>query len=152
MARILVVDDDEGVRTFLAEALEADGHVVRQAAGGAEGLRLLDAEGFHVLVTDLRMPRVDGMTLVRKAAAEQPELEVIVVTAHGTVETAVEAMKLGRLRLPPRSPLSSPRSCGSWWRARSSAGRCATGGATRPAARTGAVAHRRGAPAMQQVV
>ena len=107
MARILVVDDDEGVRTFLAEALEADGHVVRQAAGGAEGLRLLDAEGFHVLVTDLRMPGVDGMTLVRKAAAEQPELEIVVLTAHGTVETAIEAMKLGAfdyLQKPIESP------------------------------------------------
>jgi two-component system response regulator AtoC len=95
MARILVVDDDEGVRTFLAEALEADGHDVRQAADGAEAARRLDAEGFHVLVTDLRMPGMDGMALVRKAAAEQPELEIVVLTAHGTVETAIEAMKLG---------------------------------------------------------
>jgi two-component system, NtrC family, response regulator AtoC len=95
MARILVVDDDEGVRTFLAEALEADGHAVRQAADGAEAVRRLDVESFHVMVTDLRMPGVDGMTLVRKAAAEQPELEIVVLTAHGTVETAIEAMKLG---------------------------------------------------------
>jgi two-component system response regulator FlrC len=95
MARILVVDDDEGVRTFLAEALEADGHSVRQAADGAEAMRRLDAEGFHVMVTDLRMPGMDGMALVRKAAAEQPELEVVVLTAHGTVDTAIEAMKLG---------------------------------------------------------
>jgi two-component system, NtrC family, response regulator AtoC len=95
MARILVVDDDEGVRTFVAEALEADGHAVQQAADGAAAARRLDAEGFHVMVTDLRMPGMDGMTLVRKAATEQPELEIIVLTAHGTVETAIEAMKLG---------------------------------------------------------
>jgi two-component system, NtrC family, response regulator AtoC len=95
MARILVVDDDEGVRTFLAEALEADGHDVRQAADGVAAARRLDAEGFHVLVTDLRMPGMDGMALVRKAAAEQPELEVVVLTAHATVDTAIEAMKLG---------------------------------------------------------
>src|SRR4030095_16826255 len=89
MARILVVDDDEGVRTFLAEALEANGHSVGQAA------HRLDAEGCHVMVTDLRMPGMDGMALVRKAAAEQPELEIVILTAHGTVESAIEAMKLG---------------------------------------------------------
>jgi two-component system response regulator AtoC len=95
MARILVVDDDEGVRSFLAEALEADGHDVRQAADGATAIRRLDAESFHVLVTDIRMPGLDGMALVRHARAEQPELEIVVLTAHGTVETAIEAMKLG---------------------------------------------------------
>jgi len=95
MARILVVDDDEGVRTFVAEALEVDGHAVEQASDGADAARRIDAEGFHVMVTDLRMPGMDGMALVRKAAAEQPELEIIVLTAHGTVETAIEAMKLG---------------------------------------------------------
>ena len=95
MARILVVDDDEGVRTFLAEALEADGHDVQQAADGAAAIRRLEAESFHVLVTDLRMPVMDGMALVRRARAEQPELEIVVLTAHGTIETAIEAMKLG---------------------------------------------------------
>ena len=95
MARILVVDDDEGVRTFLAEALEADGYDVQQAADGAAAIRRLEAESFHVLVTDLRMPVMDGMALVRRARAEQPELEIVVLTAHGTVETAIEAMKLG---------------------------------------------------------
>src|SRR5262245_44692743 len=95
MARILVVDDDEGVGTFLAEALDADGHSVEQAADGIEAARRLDAEGFHVMVTDLRMPGMDGMALVRKAAAEQPELEIVILTAHGTVESAIEAMKLG---------------------------------------------------------
>ena len=95
MARILVVDDDEGVRTFLAEALEADGHDVQQASDGAAAIRRLEAESFHVLVTDLRMPVMDGMALVRRARAEQPELEIVVLTAHGTIETAIEAMKLG---------------------------------------------------------
>jgi two-component system response regulator AtoC len=95
MARILVVDDDEGVRTFVAETLEADGHAVQQATDGVDAARRIDAEGFHVMVTDLRMPGMDGMALVRKAAAEQPELEIIVLTAHGSVETAIEAMKLG---------------------------------------------------------
>src|SRR4030095_13562773 len=107
MARILVVDDDEGVRTFLAEALEADGHALRQAADGTEAVRRLESESFHVMVTDLRMPGMDGMALVRKVAPEQPELEIIVLTAPGTVPTAIEAMKLGAfdyLQKPVESP------------------------------------------------
>ncbi|HTT66650.1 MAG TPA: sigma-54 dependent transcriptional regulator [Gemmatimonadales bacterium] len=95
MARILVADDERGVRGFIAEALEDDGHAVVQAADGGEAAGRLAREGFDLLITDLRMPRLDGMALLRQMRADQPELEVIVLTAFGTVDTAVEAMKLG---------------------------------------------------------
>ena len=95
MARILVADDEQGLRTFVAEALETDGHVVAQAADGVDAARSLARESFDLLITDLKMPRMDGMALLRQARLEQPEMEVIVVTAHGSVDTAVEAMKLG---------------------------------------------------------
>jgi two-component system, NtrC family, response regulator AtoC len=107
MARILVVDDEEGIRSFLAEALEMDGHTVTEASGGAEALKELERRTFDLLVTDLRMPGVDGMTLVRKVRAEQPETEVIVLTAHGSVETAVEALKLGAFDYLQK-PIGSP--------------------------------------------
>jgi len=93
--RILVVDDEEGVRTFLAEALERDGHDVTQAGDGVEALRTAREEPFDVVITDLKMPRADGMTVVRSLRTEQPDVELIVLTAHGDVATAVEAMKLG---------------------------------------------------------
>ena len=95
MARILVVDDEEGIRSFLAEALESEGHQVVQAADGERALRLLAERGFELLITDLKMPGLDGLELMRRVRAEQPELEIVMLTAHGTVETAVEAMKLG---------------------------------------------------------
>ena len=95
MARILVADDERGVRSFIAEALEDDGHAVAQAADGAEAAGRLAKESFDLLFTDLKMPRLDGLALLRQMRAEQPELEVIVLTAFGTVDTAVEAMKLG---------------------------------------------------------
>ena len=95
MARILVADDEQGLRTFVAEALESDGHVVAQAADGAEAAQVLARASFDLLITDLKMPRMDGMALLRQARLEQPEMEVIVVTAHGSVDSAVEAMKLG---------------------------------------------------------
>jgi len=95
MARILVADDEAGVRSFLAETLELGGHVVAQAADGEQALALLARQAFDLLVTDLRMPRLDGLALLRQAQAQQPDLEVIVLTAHGSVATAVEAMRLG---------------------------------------------------------
>ncbi|HSL83640.1 MAG TPA: sigma-54 dependent transcriptional regulator [Thermoanaerobaculia bacterium] len=107
MATVLVADDEEGVRSFLAEALESAGHRVAQAADGDEAARLLDQRSFHLLVTDLKMPGLDGMALLRKVKAEQPETEVLVLTAHGSVDGAVEAMKLGALDYLQK-PLSGP--------------------------------------------
>ncbi len=107
MARILVADDEQGLRAFVAEALEADGHTVAQAADGVEAAQRLAREGFDLLITDLRMPRMDGLALLRQVRIEQPDLEVLVLTAHGTIETAVEAMKLGAFDYLEK-PVGSP--------------------------------------------
>ncbi len=95
MARILVADDEAGIREFISDALALDGHDVAVAADGLAAARELDEHSFDILFTDLRMPGQDGMALLRKVRAEQPEVQVIVLTAHGTVGSAVEAMKLG---------------------------------------------------------
>ena len=95
MARILVADDEEGIRSFLAEALERDGHEVEQAEDGAVALARLQRQSFDVLLTDLQMPEMDGMTLLTRVREETPETEVIVLTAHGSVSKAVEAMRKG---------------------------------------------------------
>jgi two-component system response regulator FlrC len=105
--RVLVVDDEEGIRSFIGEALASQGLHVALAADGEEAARVLERESFHLLITDLKMPKLDGMSLLRRVRAEQPELEVIVLTAHGTVGTAVEAMKLGAFEYLAK-PLSSP--------------------------------------------
>lgn len=107
MARVLVVDDEQGLRLFLAEALRDDGHDVEVAGDGVEALAALNRGAFHVVVTDLKMPRMGGAELVRRVRAEQPEVEVIVLTAHGTVGTAVELMKLGAFDFLQK-PLGSP--------------------------------------------
>ncbi|HET6679647.1 MAG TPA: sigma-54 dependent transcriptional regulator [Gemmatimonadaceae bacterium] len=108
MARILVADDEPGLREFVAEALEDDGHMVTQAADGAEAAQELARAQFDLLVTDLRMPRLDGLALLRRARSDQPDLEVIVLTAHGSVDSAVEAMKLGAFDYLEK-PIDSPR-------------------------------------------
>jgi two-component system response regulator AtoC len=107
MARILVVDDEEGLREFLAEALAGDGHSVEAKEDGQAALEELGRRGYDLLVTDLKMPRLDGLELLRRAKAELPELEVLVLTAHGSVDSAVEAMKLGAFDYLQK-PLSSP--------------------------------------------
>src|SRR5678816_1377406 len=107
MARILVADDEPGLREFIADALALDDHVVVPAADGKAAAKLLDERGFDLVITDLKMPGLDGMAILRKVRAEQPEVEVIVLTAHGTVDTAVEAMKLGAFEYLQK-PLSGP--------------------------------------------
>jgi len=107
MARILIADDEAGIREFVVDSLELDGHTVVAAKDGREAARLLDERGFDLVVTDLKMPGLDGVALLRKVRAEQPEVEVIVLTAHGTVDNAVEAMKLGAFEYLQK-PLSGP--------------------------------------------
>jgi two-component system, NtrC family, response regulator AtoC len=105
--RVLVVDDEEGIRSFIAEALAGEGLRVTEAEDGAVAARLLGQQAFHLLITDLRMPGLDGMALLRLAREQAPEMEVIVLTAHGTVAGAVEAMKLGAFDYLGK-PLSGP--------------------------------------------
>ncbi len=107
MAHVLVADDEEGLREFAAEALARDGHEVTVAQDGADAWRLLQQKGHDVVVTDLRMPNMDGMALLAKLREEQPEVEVVVLTAHGTIESAVAAVKAGAfdyLQKPVGSP------------------------------------------------
>jgi len=94
--RILVVDDEKIKRVTLADDLSAQGHDVATAADGAEALKKLDQERFDVVVTDLKMPGIDGIELLRRIK-EGPlaEIEVIMMTAYGSIPVAVEAMKLG---------------------------------------------------------
>jgi two-component system response regulator FlrC len=107
MARILVADDEPGLREFIIDSLELDDHTVVPAKDGREAAKLLDERGFDLVLTDLKMPGLDGMGLLRKVRAEQPEVEVIMMTAHGTVDNAVEAMKLGAFEYLQK-PLSGP--------------------------------------------
>lgn len=107
MARILVADDEHGLREFVADTLIEEGHVVVQAVDGAAAAERLARETFDLLISDLRMPRLDGLTLLRRVRAEQPEMEVILLTAHGSVDSAVSAMKLGAFDYLEK-PIASP--------------------------------------------
>ena len=92
---ILVVEDDESLRRVTQVQLEQAGYEVATAANGDEALAMLARAPQDLVITDLRMPGLGGMQLLRRIKAEHPEVIVIVVTAFGTIESAVEAMKLG---------------------------------------------------------
>jgi DNA-binding NtrC family response regulator len=92
---LLIVDDEPLMRLSMMDALKAVGYEVRSAAGGQEGMDLLRKDPFDVVITDLRLPGVSGMEILQVCKQHAPRTEVIVITAHGSVETAVEAMRLG---------------------------------------------------------
>jgi len=93
-ARILVADDELNLRRVLVALLRRDGHEVVQATDGAEAMELL-GQDIDVVITDLRMPKVDGMEVLRTASRTFPHVPVIMITAYGSVGQAVEAIKAG---------------------------------------------------------
>ncbi len=93
--RILVVDDEANMRRVLQALVEQEGFEARGVADGAEALALMDKFFPHAVLSDLKMPRMDGMELLRRLSEEHPDVPVIMLTAHGTVDTAVEALKRG---------------------------------------------------------
>lgn len=93
--RILVVDDEEIARDNLTHVLQRDGFDVASAASGAEALEILSRSRIKLLLTDLRMGGMDGLALMKQAREKQPNLEVVVITAHASTESAVDAMRAG---------------------------------------------------------
>ena len=94
-SQILIIDDNDTMREALELLMRRRGHRTRSADGGKHGLRLLEEEGADLVITDLKMARVDGMKVLEQVKESSPETEVLVITGYGTVEKAVQAMKLG---------------------------------------------------------
>lgn len=97
MAKILVVDDDRGVREFLEIMLTREGYAVSCAESGREGLALFKKKPFDLVLTDLKMPKMDGIDLLKEIKNISPDASVILITAHASSATAVAAMQEGAL-------------------------------------------------------
>ncbi|MFY8033088.1 MAG: response regulator, partial [Flexibacteraceae bacterium] len=95
MAKILIVDDDRSIRSTLREIMEFEGYIITDAKDGEEALAILNKEQFAVVLCDIKMPKLDGIGLLTKAMEAGIDTQFIMISAHGNIETAVEATKLG---------------------------------------------------------
>src|SRR5512140_1268582 len=94
-ARILIVDDEETTRELFAELLQRWGYDVDQTADGHEALKIAAETHPDVIISDLVMPKLDGLSLVRALREEQPDTPVVIITGRGTIDAAVEAIREG---------------------------------------------------------
>ena len=94
-SKIMIVDDDQTMKSSLIEWFESEDHHVYGASSGEEAIEKIADGSFNIIITDLKMPGIDGLELLRYVKREHHNTEVIIMTAYGTVETAVNAMKEG---------------------------------------------------------
>lgn len=90
---VLIVDDERGIRNVLKICLEDMGYLVQEAESGNEALQILEKKRFDIVLTDIRMPGMSGISLLKKIKEKTPETEVVMVTGHGDLKTAIESMK-----------------------------------------------------------
>lgn len=95
MARILIVDDEKSIRRTLRDILEYEDFTVEEAGDGQEGLALALKEKFDIILSDIKMPKLDGMEFLDKYMATNPDTPIVMISGHGNIETAVEAVKKG---------------------------------------------------------
>src|SRR5262249_4406897 len=95
MAEILLVEDKDSLRQMMRLTLQSAGYSIDEACDGAEARRKLNENRYNLVITDLKMPRADGLEVLRAAKAADPDILVILLTAYGTIDEAVQAMKDG---------------------------------------------------------
>lgn len=95
MAKILIIDDEKAIRNALKDILEHEKHSVEEAEDGAAGLEKAKKGAFDVVLCDIKMPRMDGLELLEKLMAHNDDLPVVMISGHGTIDTAVDALKKG---------------------------------------------------------
>lgn len=95
MAKILIIDDEKSIRKTLREILEYEKYLVDEAADGAEGLSLIEKNKYDIILCDIKMPKMDGIEVLDKIIAQSIDTPVVMISGHGNIETAVEAVKKG---------------------------------------------------------
>ncbi len=95
MPKVLIIDDEQSIRDTLKEILEYEKYEVSEAKDGEEGLKILAKEKFDAALCDIKMPKMDGLEVLEKVQEEGIDTQFIMISAHGTIETAVEATKKG---------------------------------------------------------
>ncbi|RYY15355.1 MAG: sigma-54-dependent Fis family transcriptional regulator [Chitinophagaceae bacterium] len=95
MSNILIIDDEKAIRKTLTEILSYEGYKIEEAGDGEEGLKKFKEKAFDVVLCDIKMPKLDGLEFLDKARESNADIPVIMISGHGTIETAVEAVKKG---------------------------------------------------------
>ena len=95
MSNILIIDDEKAIRKTLSEILSYEGYKIDEAGDGEEGFRKFKEKEYDVILCDIKMPRMDGIEFLEKAKESNPDIPIIMISGHGTIETAVEAVKKG---------------------------------------------------------
>lgn len=95
MADILIIDDEKAIRKTLTEILSFEGYKIDEAADGEEGLKRFKEKSYDLVLCDIKMPKLDGIEFLQKAADTNPDIPIIMISGHGNIETAVEAVKKG---------------------------------------------------------
>ncbi len=95
MANILIIDDEKAIRKTLTEILAFEGHKIEEAADGEEGLKKFTEKSFDVVLCDIKMPKMDGIEFLEKAKQHNADIPVIMISGHGNIDTAVDAVKKG---------------------------------------------------------
>ncbi|MEM9859751.1 MAG: sigma-54 dependent transcriptional regulator [Bacteroidota bacterium] len=104
MRKVLIIDDEQSIRDTLKEILEYEKYEVSEAKNGEEGLKLLTKEKFDVALCDIKMPKMDGLEVLEKAFEEGVDTPFIMISAHGTIDTAVDATKKGAFDFIQKPP------------------------------------------------
>jgi two-component system nitrogen regulation response regulator NtrX len=95
MADILIIDDEKAIRKTLTEILSFEGYKIEEAADGEEGLKKFREKSYDLVLCDIKMPKLDGIEFLQKAGEFNPDIPIIMISGHGNIETAVEAVKKG---------------------------------------------------------
>ena len=104
MASILIIDDEKAIRNTLSEILVYEGYKIDEAADGEEGLKKFSSANYDLVLCDIKMPKVDGIEFLEKARLINPDVPIVVISGHGNIETAVEAVKKGAFDFISKPP------------------------------------------------
>ena len=95
MEKLLIIDDEEYILNLSRDILTKNRYSVRTALNGNEGLKLFEKETFDLILTDIKMPKIDGLDVIRHVRTINKEIPIIVITGHGTLDVAINSLRLG---------------------------------------------------------
>ena len=101
---ILIIDDEKSIRNVLRDILTNEGYIIDEASDGEEGFKKFSAQTYSLVICDIKMPKMDGLEFLQKATETNADVPIIIISGHGNIETAVEAVKKGAFDFISKPP------------------------------------------------